>query len=508
MYIIIFKSNFMRKFITPILIAASMPILAHAEHPGEAVFKQYCSACHGMNGEGAGNGAFPPLRNSEWVRGDKRIIAQILLHGVKGKISVYNKEYDLHMPSQGALSDQQKVDVLNYVRKTWSHDKSDDFTLEKLEVEKKRSAGREEAWEAIKLKYLFDPPGPLQDLIMYEYSGKWEQMPDFSQLEPESAEEESYGKISFRNIRRDKPFGVVWEGVLPIPQTGVTEFELGSSDGAILYINGKEVAAQNEIRNYNISERMIAKVPLNKGNHQFRLEYFNNTGSKTVLLRYTAPGNGRRLLSDDPGRVKDRTMPTIDLTPAEGQTRIYNNFIAGNSSRGIAIGYPHKLNVSYSTESCSLNQIWRGKFISGGLHWTGRGQGRQAPMSNYRVQLTKEAEATWFSEGQPCEVQYKGYRKDASGNPTLRYMVDGLMVSEVLTPSPTGFTREISYEGTVENQTTLLLNKTQGEPNVLGGKLVITPGEGVEVTQNQQSYIAVIKPNSPKTLTFTYTWKN
>ena len=87
---------------------------------GKAVFAAQCVACHQATGKGL-PGVFPPLDGSEWVQGDARTVANILLHGINGKITVAGAEYSGAMPSFQQLGDAELAAVVSYVRSIWSN---------------------------------------------------------------------------------------------------------------------------------------------------------------------------------------------------------------------------------------------------------------------------------------------------------------------------------------------------------------------------------------------------
>jgi len=87
---------------------------------GKQVFTANCVACHQVTGLGL-PGAFPPLDGSEWVRGDERIVANILLHGITGTITVKGATYTGAMPAFDRLSDADLAAVASYIRSTWSN---------------------------------------------------------------------------------------------------------------------------------------------------------------------------------------------------------------------------------------------------------------------------------------------------------------------------------------------------------------------------------------------------
>lgn len=87
---------------------------------GKQVFTANCVACHQAGGTGV-PGVFPPLAGSEWVQGDPRVLANILLHGVEGELQVQGTTYKGAMPAFGRLGDADLAAVANYVRGSWSN---------------------------------------------------------------------------------------------------------------------------------------------------------------------------------------------------------------------------------------------------------------------------------------------------------------------------------------------------------------------------------------------------
>lgn len=88
---------------------------------GMQLFTANCQACHQANGQGL-SGVFPPLAGSEWVLGDEKVLSQILLHGLSGKIEVLGKTYQGSMPAFGnQLSDNEIAAVLTHLRSQWGN---------------------------------------------------------------------------------------------------------------------------------------------------------------------------------------------------------------------------------------------------------------------------------------------------------------------------------------------------------------------------------------------------
>jgi len=101
---------------------------------GAKVYDIYCRACHQKDGKGDGL-RFPPLDNSEWVKGDKKRLINTLLNGLEGTIEVKGKPYNSLMPSQSFLTDEEIAQVLTYVRQNFDNNAS---TISSGEVNKLR----------------------------------------------------------------------------------------------------------------------------------------------------------------------------------------------------------------------------------------------------------------------------------------------------------------------------------------------------------------------------------
>ena len=92
---------------------------------GRTLYLNACAGCHGTSGEGLKRFA-PPLVNSEWVLGEEKVLALILLHGIEGPIDVDGVHYDSPdilpiMPSHSTMADGDIAAILTYIRNEWGH---------------------------------------------------------------------------------------------------------------------------------------------------------------------------------------------------------------------------------------------------------------------------------------------------------------------------------------------------------------------------------------------------
>lgn len=91
---------------------------------GKTVYNSYCIACHQQDGSGV-PGAFPPLKETEWVNGDKETLISIVLNGLQGPIEVNGEQYNNIMTPHNFLSDDEIAAVLTYVRNSFGNSASE-----------------------------------------------------------------------------------------------------------------------------------------------------------------------------------------------------------------------------------------------------------------------------------------------------------------------------------------------------------------------------------------------
>ena len=87
-----------------------------------------CAGCHGTDGAGITRFA-PTLIGSDWVLGDEKRLALILLHGIEGPIDVAGKMYDVPeilpvMPSHSTMDDGAITAIMTYIRNEWGNQAS------------------------------------------------------------------------------------------------------------------------------------------------------------------------------------------------------------------------------------------------------------------------------------------------------------------------------------------------------------------------------------------------
>lgn len=89
----------------------------------KSIYMKYCLTCHQTDGGGVPQ-MFPPIKNSNWVNGDKDKLLKVLINGLSGEIEVNEEYYDQTMPKFDYLTNDQISKVLTYIRQNFNNNAS------------------------------------------------------------------------------------------------------------------------------------------------------------------------------------------------------------------------------------------------------------------------------------------------------------------------------------------------------------------------------------------------
>ncbi len=433
-----------------------------------------CATCHGTDGKGMKAGDLvmaPSLHESIYVTSDRpEVLALMVLKGVKKEDTKYVQE----MVALGqAFDDEKLAAVLTYVRDAFGgHD--DEVTAGQVAKWREVFAPMPASMTRKEYERFLRAPRitGFSELTYAVYPGKWEEMPDFRTLEPSAEGKVEDGLIDLALAGEDlqeQPFGMVFQGTFEVLERGQFEFSVVSDDGSRLIVDG-ELAVDNDGVHSPRDRRKTLK--LEPGVHAMRVEFFN-TGGKMFLAAGARPKGGlwTFLSRERVGKGSSMGRPPLPVIPLKpenpGEAVIYRNFIAGSSPRGIAVGYPGGVNLCWDADLLNLSLIWRGDFMDGGLHWTGRGYGSQSPMGTelvkpaqgYPLQVLESEEESWKREHEDRiayerdkaepkkeiaylvphpDYRFLGYRLDERRFPAFRYRFQGLELTDFYEPGPAG----------------------------------------------------------------------
>ena len=81
---------------------------------GKNAYKKYCQACHQPAGKGLA-GVFPPLADNPNIKDKPDYIAQTIINGKSGAVTVNGATYNGAMPPMSYLKDADIAAIVNYV---------------------------------------------------------------------------------------------------------------------------------------------------------------------------------------------------------------------------------------------------------------------------------------------------------------------------------------------------------------------------------------------------------
>ncbi|HMR90043.1 MAG TPA: metallophosphoesterase [Saprospiraceae bacterium] len=114
------------------------------------------------------------------------------------------------------------------------------------------------------------------------YEGDWKKIPDFSKLQAVKT-----GVMQTINLstvaHREDHFGLLIEGYIEIPETGIRTFYINSDDGSKLYIND-ELLIDHDGDHSAMSK--TGQTILSKGKHKIKIAYMEFKGSQHLQAGY------------------------------------------------------------------------------------------------------------------------------------------------------------------------------------------------------------------------------
>lgn len=162
------------------------------------------------------------------------------------------------------------------------------------------------------------------------------------------------------------------------------------------------------------------------------------------------------VLGGDPGKQRDALWQWLARGPEAGEPRglvleplvvavtneavIIRRAFPGIGKRGIGVGYPAGISLSFDAGQMRLGSIWSGGFIEASGIWRGQGAGQAHLLGKDTVNFPPGvAFAVLESPGSPWPTNqakqaegfaFKGYSLDAQQRPTFRYEFGDLLVED------------------------------------------------------------------------------
>ena len=136
--------------------------------------------------------------------------------------------------------------------------------------------------------------------------------------------------------------------------------------------------------------------------------------------------------------------PPIELTVGDDAVMLRRS-VQNTGKRGISVGLPLHVNLTFDAETLGMNQIWWGSFIDASGVWTGQGSGEARVLGKELATLPKgpafvelpDPEAPWPAVSRrDLGQQFLGYDLDSRQRPTFRYVCAGVTITDATVDLP------------------------------------------------------------------------
>lgn len=88
----------------------------------------------------------------------------------------------------------------------------------------------------------------------------------------------------------DDDFAAIFDGYLHVPEAGIYRFELRSDDGSIVYLDDEAIISDDFLHGLRYRS---AEIPLSKGFHPLRIEYFECSENAGLYLTWARSGDAK-----------------------------------------------------------------------------------------------------------------------------------------------------------------------------------------------------------------------
>ena len=247
----------------------------------------------------------------------------------------------------------------------------------------------------------------LTDLTYRVYEGRWQELPDFTALEPVAEGRLADGVLDLAPLERGQHYGVRFDGTLRVKDPGRYTFGLNSDDGSRLFVDGKVVTEWDGV--HPGGDERTGEIDLGAGDHALRVDFFQGGGGQLLRVSYRGPGVERTELTRGAAPAEPAGIPIA----VHHGPRVMRVHVEGASARSIAVGLPGGTNYCFDAARSAVQFGWHGAFLDVGPDRQGRGGlpcktlGPRFPVGDVGFPLRD-------ADGRELAVRYKGYRLGAA----------------------------------------------------------------------------------------------
>ena len=328
---------------------------------------------------------------------------------------------------------------------------------------------------------------------------------DFKGLEDlENKKEVTSGnsdKIDIKVVGEEDQYGVVYSGVLEIPENDTYIITLGYTGGLKFVLDGNLILENNSS---SAQESLEKELKLAKGSYSFELTNIKSAewrASKLGLFIQTVSTNKKAFHVYDsyPASVNSVSPIFVDN---EATSRMLRGFVAFNGdgkrlSHTIGVGTPGGVNFVYDLSSANIIGVWRGNFIDATPMWHNRGDGSFKPRGavewtflNQPISEMETENSSFPETGEARNFVAKGYTiNQKTGIPIFKHVYKGVEIQNAISvdESQTYLINEVSFSET--GLTNWYYKLAQGAIQKMA--------DGSYAVAGQQYYVKILSDQTP-----------
>ena len=298
----------------------------------------------------------------------------------------------------------------------------------------------------------YDKPAPeLTGLAYSIYEGRFDQLPDFNQLTPES--QGSIDVLTSKLNPRSKQYLIRYTGVIDVKEAGDYSFSLNTAGGnGVLRVNNEsivEMGQNNRRGNINLE---VGEVPI-------ELIYAKYMDWVEPGLGLEISGVGLRPYQLSASSPVQRSGTDPILVDARDTPLLRSFMDLPNHPRvthAVSVGSGVNVHYTYDMDHGSLFQIWRGGFLNATPMWNSRGDGSSRPLGSVvylgspviPVALLSAKDDIWPVDTAGTSYRPRGYKINNQNEVTFSYEAYGATVSDevIALENGRGVKREIHVQ--------------------------------------------------------------
>jgi hypothetical protein len=262
-----------------------------------------------------------------------------------------------------------------------------------------------------------------------------------------------------------REFHLAFEGDMQVSEDGNYIFTIAhSGPRAELMVDGKPVLTVGESTSQDLHQGNIA---LTKGKHAFKLRYSRFPWRRPALgLSVFKAGVRPYDLTSLSSLPVPEPKPYLSVSP-EARPEMVRSFVFYNGEKQkrthvVSVGGPTGWHYTMDLNRGALLQGWRGQFADVTEMWYERGEPQLLATAGLTVPVSGQSSyaqldnpnAVWPDS---ANLNYLGYRLDASGTPAMRYAFGNATLTDRLTSAEEGLVRTLSVEGSAASPLYALL---------------------------------------------------